>query len=170
MLKNTEKKVNRHIVSDLLKTQRSLMSGIAVSDTLRKFQLTNVIGIEFTEAVSVTGMNLARWLHSILIESNEYWWSLRQASLQAAAVGMQRCSRVCSRWSCLPALLAALSRGSNQASWAWCESGAGCAGAHWGLGWEMVMGLSLCLRRVSVKGWVLLWVLERGGLMSKLSV
>lgn len=36
------------------------MSGIAVSDTLRKFQLTNVIGIEFTEAVSVTGMNLAR--------------------------------------------------------------------------------------------------------------
>lgn len=60
MLKNTEKKVNRHIISDLLKTQISLMSGIAVSDTLRKFQLTNVIGIEFTEAVSVTGMNLAR--------------------------------------------------------------------------------------------------------------
>lgn len=124
MLKNTEKKVNRHIISDLLKTQRSLMSGIAVSDTLRKFQLTNVIGIEFTEAVSVTGMNLARWLHSILIESNEYWWSLRQASLQAAAVGMQRCSRVCSRWSCLPALLAS-----------WCCSVPGLKPGKLGLVW-----------------------------------
>lgn len=35
---------------------------------LSKFQLTNVTGIEFTEAVSVTGMNLARRLRSILIE------------------------------------------------------------------------------------------------------
>lgn len=32
---------------------------------LSKFQLTNVTGIEFTEVVSVTGMNLARQFHSI---------------------------------------------------------------------------------------------------------
>lgn len=36
------------------------MSGKAGSDMLSKFQLTNVIGIEFTEALSVTGMNFAR--------------------------------------------------------------------------------------------------------------
>lgn len=34
---------------------------------------------------------------------------------------------------------AALPQGSNQACWAWCESGALCAGAAWGLGWEMGM-------------------------------
>lgn len=61
------------------------MWGKAGSDMLSKFQLINVTGIEFTEAVSVTGMNLTRQLHHILTENNEYWSSLWQVSLHPAA-------------------------------------------------------------------------------------
>lgn len=150
------------------------MWGKAGSDMLSKFQLTSVTGIEFTEAVSVTGMNLARRLHYILIENNEYWLSLWQVSLHPAAVAGGGAGAI-GYTAGGPALLlywprgAALPQGSDQA---WCESGAFCAGAPWGLGWEMgTLGPSLWLRRgVSVKGWVLLSVLEMGGLTFELSV
>lgn len=103
---------------------------------LSKFQLTNVTGIEFTEAVSVTGTNLARQLHSVLIGNNEYCLSLWQVSLHPAAVA--RGGRgVMGYIASGPAFLlywpydAALPQGSNQASWAWCKSGAFCAGDPW---------------------------------------
>lgn len=147
------------------------MWGKAGSDTLSKFQLTNVTGIEFTEAVSVTGMNLARQLHSIFIGNNEYWLSLWQVSLHPVAVARRGRGAV-GYVAGGPAVLlylpydAALPQGPNQASWAWCESAAFCAGAPWIWAGKWAQWGHLWLRRgVSVTGWVLLWVLEMGRLM-----
>lgn len=162
--------------------KRSVMQSKAGSDVLFQFQSTDVM-VNWIHMPVPTRNELARRWHSIVIGENEYWLILFQVLLQPEAVArgagdttgyvawshvlavltkncqwlvMLQCPRAQTRKAGLGASHgAALSWGSPVF-----QAGLpGCQGCKMG-----TLGPSVWLRRrVGIKGWVLLWVVEMGG-------